>query len=83
MSVDSFKDGTMRQITLVALFALCLTACENGGSDVATEKSVDDPNLAPPTVSLPDPPPASDSGSESEYRSSCSSDSPPADSLSE
>ncbi len=51
----------MRHVTQAALLALAftVTACSGGGSDVEVEKSADDPNLAPPVVRLPDPPPAS------------------------
>lgn len=50
----------MRHLTLATLLIFCFafTACENGGSDVATEKTDEDPNLPPPSVDLPDPPPA-------------------------
>jgi hypothetical protein len=44
--------------TLAAFIALTLFAC-NGSSDVETEKTKEDPNLPPPQVSLPSPPPAS------------------------
>lgn len=49
----------MRLITIAALLLFALTACESGGSEVEAEKSTDDPNLPPPAVRLPDPPPAS------------------------
>lgn len=49
----------MRYITIVALLAFA-AACSNSSSgDLETEKTLDEPNLPPPTVSLPDPPPAS------------------------
>ena len=48
----------MRLKTIAALLVLGLAAC-NGSSDVKPEKSEEDPNLPPPNVSLPDPPPAS------------------------
>lgn len=47
------------RLTTVLLLALALAACSNNASEVETEKSLDEPNLPPPTVNLPDPPPAS------------------------
>ena len=50
----------MRQVTLAALLVFAFSsACSGGGSEVETEKSTEDPNLPPPVVRLPDPPPAS------------------------
>ncbi len=43
--------------SFAALLVCSLVAC-NGESDVATEKTQEDPNLPAANVSLPDPPPA-------------------------
>ena len=49
----------MRSTAFVVAAVLAFASCSDGGSDVETEKSTEDPNLPPPSVSLPDPPPAS------------------------
>ena len=49
----------MRHITLALLLGFTFVACSDGEGEVQTEKTTEDPNLPPPNVRLPDPPPAS------------------------